>query len=57
MKRIVRYLIGTKDKGLLFAPREDIVLEAYADADFAGLCNVEDSQDPTCVKSRTGYVI
>ena len=57
VKRIVRYLIGTKEKGLLFAPRKDIVLEAYADADFAGLWNVEDPQDPTCAKSRTGYVI
>ena len=57
VKRIVRYLIGTKEKGLLFAPRKDIVLEAFADADFAGLWNVEDPQDPTCAKSRTGYVI
>ena len=57
VKHIVRYLIGTKEKGLIFAPHEDIVLEAYADADFAGLWNVEDPQDPTCVKSRTGYVI
>ena len=57
MKRIVRYLTGTKERGLLFEPREDIVLEAYADVDFAGLWNVEDPQDPTCVKSRTGYII
>ena len=57
VKRIVRYLIGTKDKGLMFAPREDIVLEDFADADFAGLWNVEDPQNPTCVKSRTGYLI
>ena len=54
VKRIVRYLIGTKERGLLFAPREDIVLEAIADADLAGLWNVEDPQDPTSVKSRTG---
>ena len=56
VKLIVRYLIRTKEKGLLFAPNEDIVLEANAAVDFAGLWNVEDPQDPTCVKSRTGYV-
>ena len=33
------------------------MLEAFADADFAGLGNVEEPQDPTCVKSRTGYLI
>ena len=27
------------------------------DADFAGLWGVEEPQDVTCVKSRTGYVI
>ena len=57
VKRIVRYLIGTIDKGLIFRLQDEIVLEAFADADFAGLWNVEDAQDPTCVKSRTGYLI
>ena len=57
VKRIVRYLVGTVDKGLVFRPQDEIVLEAFADADFAGLWNVEDAQDPTCVKSRTGYLI
>ena len=57
VNRIVRYLIGTKERGLLFAPREDIVLEAFADTDFAGLWNVEDPQNSTSVKSCTGYVI
>ena len=27
------------------------------DADFAGMFNQEDSQDPHCVRSRTGYMI
>ena len=34
-----------------------MTLDCYSVADFAGLWNVEDSQDPVCVKSRTGYVI
>ena len=32
-------------------------LDCYVDADFAGLWPHEDKQDPTCVKSRTGYVL
>jgi len=32
-------------------------IDCYVDADFAGLWNSEDEQDPYCVKSRTGYVI
>jgi len=56
VKRIMRYLIGTMDKGLIFCPQDEIVFEAFANADFAGLWNVEDPQDPACVKSRTGYL-
>jgi hypothetical protein len=29
----------------------------YIDADFAGLYNMEDHQDPICVKSRTAYIL
>lgn len=57
IKRIARYLKGTRDKGLRFQPTKDLSLELYADADFAGLWNSEDSQDPTCVKSRSGHVV
>ena len=57
VKRIVRYLQGTKDKGLIFTPTEDLVVDCYVDADFAGLWKSEDDQDPVCVKSRTGYVL
>ena len=32
-------------------------MDLYADADFAGLYTVEDSEDPVCVKSRTGWVV
>jgi hypothetical protein len=57
MKRICRYLKGTIDKGLEFKPTEAMELDMYVDADFAGLWNYEDDQDPVCVKSRTGYTI
>ena len=57
VKRIVRYLHGTKDKGLIFTPTDELVVDCYVDADFAGLWKSEDDQDPVCVKSRTGYVL
>ena len=57
VKRIVRYLQGTKDKGLIFTPTDELVVDCYVDADFAGLWKSEDDQDPVCVKSRTGYVL
>ena len=58
VKRIVRYLIGTRAEGLYFGSKTGFRLEAYADADFSGLWGIiEEPQDPTCVKSRTGYLI
>ena len=57
VKRVVRYLKGTHNKGLIFEPSGELTLEAFADAGFAGLWGVEEPQDATCVKSRTGYVI
>jgi hypothetical protein len=32
-------------------------LDCYCDADFAGLYNVENHQDPVCVKSQTGFCL
>ena len=40
VKRIVRYLTGTKEEGLSFGSDSKLNLEAYADADFAGLWGV-----------------
>jgi hypothetical protein len=57
IKRIGRYLAGTKDKGITFKPTNEPTLDCYVDADFAGLWGYEDSQDPVCVRSRTGYVL
>ena len=57
LKRIGKYLIGTRERGLIISPREDINIDCYCDADFAGLWSYEDKQDPNCVKSRTGFVI
>ena len=46
LKRIVHYIQGTKDKGLIFAPTNELVVDCYVDADFAGLWKSEDDQRP-----------
>ncbi len=55
--RVGRYLIGTLDKGIYLDPSNDLNLDCYPDADFAGLWKHEQADDPHCVRSRTGYVI
>lgn len=37
INRIGRYLKGTIDKGLILEPSDDLTLDCYTDADFAGL--------------------
>ena len=53
VKRICRYLQGTKDNGLVFNPSKKLVVDCYSDADFAGLWGNENHQDPICDRSRT----
>jgi hypothetical protein len=50
-------LQGTKDRGLRFKPTTNLKLDCYCDADFAGLYNIENHDDPVCVKSRTGFCL
>ena len=57
IERIGLYLKGTMDKGLILKPTGILDIDCYVDADFAGLWPHEDKNDPTCVKSRTGFVI
>ena len=57
VKRIIRYLVGTNDKGIMFKPDLDAGLDCYVDADFCGLYGAEDDQDPVSVKSRTGCTL
>ena len=37
--------------------KNPLYIDAYPDADFAGLYGHEESLDPVCVQSRTGFVI
>jgi hypothetical protein len=57
VKRILRYLKGTKDKGLYFKPDSTDQVDCYVDADFAGMFSVGHGQAPVSLKSRTGYAI
>ena len=56
VKRICHYLQGTKMKGLILEPSKQLTVDCFVDADFAGQWNVENPEDPVCVKSRMGYV-
>ena len=57
LKRIVRYLKGTKDKGIILKPDPSKGVQCFVDADFAGGYANETKEDPISVFSRTGYVI
>ena len=57
VKRICRYLQGSKDNGLVFNPSKKLVVDCYVDADFSVLWVNEDPQDTICDRSRTGFVI
>jgi len=57
LKRIARYLKGTRTRGMIIRPTDDLKMDCYVDADFAGLWGVEDPDDPTSVRSRSGHVI
>ena len=57
VKRICHYSQGTKTKGLILKPSKQLTVDCFVDADFAGQWNVENPEDPLCVKSQTGYVL
>ena len=57
LNRVKRYLLGTRKKGLLLTPDEDLARECYLDSNFARLWSHKDPKDPHCVRSQTGYVL
>ncbi len=58
LKQIDRYLKATRNHGLIMKPSSGVLkIDAYSDADFAGMYGYERHDDPSCVKSQTGYVI
>jgi hypothetical protein len=57
VKRILRFLKGAADKGIIFKTNKSNNIDCHVDSYFAGLFGVEDGLKPICAKSRTGYVI
>ena len=61
IKRIGRYLLLTKDKGLILKPDKTKSFECFVDASFLGEWKKERADkamfDPDTARSRTGYVI
>jgi hypothetical protein len=55
--RIVRYLKATSSKGCILCPSSSHDLDCFVDADFSGTWSTATSEDPSSVKSRTGYII
>ena len=57
VKRIGKYLLGTKEKGIILQPN-DHSFGCWVDADFVGNWDrVNADIDPSTAKSRTGYIV
>ena len=57
VKRIGRYLLGTRGKGFIMRPDPSKSFECWVDADYRGNWNLLVTEDPNTAKSRSGYVI
>ena len=57
VKTIIRYLSGSRNKGIIFKRPKTLHMDCFVDADFAGLYGRDPPESPTSVKSRTGYII
>ena len=58
VKRIGRYLLATRDKGLLIRPNDRREFECWVDAGFAGNWRQRDAHnDPMTSKSRSGWIV
>jgi hypothetical protein len=56
-KRIVRYLLFTRDKGMILSTKNDFSLNMFVDADFTGTWHKEYSHLRESVLSHTGFII
>ena len=58
VEHLVKYLMKTKNKGIILKPDRTKSLEVFADADFSGNWNITTAaDDASTAKSRTGYII
>ncbi|CAL1371644.1 unnamed protein product [Linum trigynum] len=54
--RILRYLNGTRDVGILFPATGEPTISAYSDSDFAGCIDTRRSTSGWCVKFSGAYI-
>lgn len=54
--RIVRYLQGTRERGIIYRTNKELALDCYVDADYCGLWGVEPPSSSLAVRSRSGFV-
>ena len=54
---VVKYLKGTRDKGVILNPDSSRGLEVFVDADFAGNWDPKEHTDRDTARSRHGYII
>ena len=55
---LAKYLKGTRDKGMIFVPNEELGLEVFVDSDFAGNWDKKEApHDKDTARSRHGYII
>jgi hypothetical protein len=58
LQRIGRYLKQTSNCRMVMNPSSNVCkIDAYPDADFAGMYSHEDHTDPACATSCTGFII
>ena len=58
VKRIGRYLLGTRDKALIINPQAPWHFDCWVDADFSGNWRHKDAHvDPMTAKSRSGWIV
>ena len=57
VKRIIKYLKGTKENELIMYLKNDKGLECFVDTDFAVGWSTNESENPASVYSCTGYII
>ena len=57
VRYIGKYLLGTKDRGIIYRPNPKKGIECYVDADFAGGWAKADADNPENVLSRSGYTV
>ena len=56
VKHVFRYLVGTKDHGILFGPNSTLGVVSYTDSDFAGCVDSRKSTTGYCFKFGNGAI-